>query len=104
VSGIVALIGCPLSAVWLSHGLRGPGTAGREWLEKGLLCSNSVCPYCTYGVRPLARTNVISGSHARVTVLHAAPSVSAARQKSPQCPQRIAPPSQPGSTQLRRST
>lgn len=38
--GFVALIrGCPRLIVWLSSGLRGPGTAGQERLKKGLLCS-----------------------------------------------------------------
>jgi hypothetical protein len=32
-------IGCPRFVVWLSHGLRGPGTAGRERLKRGLLSS-----------------------------------------------------------------
>ncbi|GGN07997.1 hypothetical protein GCM10009721_39600 [Terrabacter tumescens] len=31
--------GCPRLVVWLSHGLRRPGTAGQERLKKGLLCS-----------------------------------------------------------------
>jgi hypothetical protein len=40
VPGFVALIrGCPRLIVWLSSGLRGPGTAGQERLKKGLLCS-----------------------------------------------------------------
>lgn len=29
----------PTMIVWLSHGLRRPGTAGQERLKKGLLCS-----------------------------------------------------------------
>ena len=40
VPGFVALIrGCPRLIVWLSSGLRGPGTAGQERLKKELLCS-----------------------------------------------------------------